>query len=74
MIDSWAKNMFIGFHGSPVSGPGRKMRRKAVIEPYDMDTAIGINNSGELMFDYHYETIDTVSSLISGGEGAAEGK
>lgn len=74
MIDSWAKNMFIGFHGSPITTPGRKMRRKAVIEPYDMDTAIGINNSGELMFDYHYETIDTVSSLISGGEGAAQGK
>lgn len=40
MVDSRAKNLFIGFHGSnsPITGLGRK----AVAEPYDMDTQLGI--------------------------------
>lgn len=67
MIDSRAKNMFIGFRGSAIEDANRQMDRKAVIEPYDMDTAIGTNNSGVLMFGYAYEDTDTVSEVISGG-------
>lgn len=67
MIDSRAKNMFIGFRGSDIDDENRLMTRKAVIEPYDMDTAIGTNNSGVLMFSYYYEDTDTVSEVISGG-------
>lgn len=68
MIDSWAKNMFIGFHGSEINDQNRFMDRKVVFEPYDMDTAIGTNNSGVLMFGYYHESTDTVSSIISGGD------
>ena len=71
MIDSRAKNMFVGFHGSPVTKSNRLMARKAVFEPYDMDTAIGTNNSGVLMFGYYLEDTDTVSSIISGGDSGA---
>lgn len=73
MIDSRAKNMFIGFRGDALADTtGRAMTRKAVIEPYDMDTAIGINNSGVLAFGYALEDIDTVSSIVSGtGEGGS---
>lgn len=68
MIDSRAKNMFIGFKGSDVTLEGSALTRKAVFEPYDMDTAIGTNNSGVLMFGYYLEDTDTVSSVISGGD------
>lgn len=70
MIDSRAKNMFIGFRGSDIDDENRLMTRKAVIEPYDMDTAIGTNNSGVLMFSYYYEDTDTVSEVISGSGGS----
>ena len=68
MIDSRAKNMFLGFNGSPVTQPNRIMDRKVTFQPYDMDTAIGTNNSGILMFSYFYEDGDTVSSIISGDD------
>ena len=35
------------------------IRKKVVWLPYDMDTAIGINNSGLLTFSYDLEDIDT---------------
>jgi len=44
------------------------IRRKATFQPYDMDTALGTNNSGVLMFGYSLEDTDTVSSIISGGD------
>lgn len=65
MIDSRAKNMFLGFHGGPADS-STLLRRKAVFEPYDMDTALGTNNSGVLMFDYSLEDSDKVSSVITG--------
>ena len=34
------------------------MRKKIVFLPYDMDTAIGINNEGVLVFSYNLEDID----------------
>ena len=68
MIDSRAKNMFIGFKGSAINDSNRAMDRKAVFEPYDMDTALGTNNSGVLMFGYSLEDVDHVSGLISGDE------
>ena len=34
------------------------IRKKIVWLPYDMDTAIGINNEGALVFDYDLEDID----------------
>ncbi len=46
----------------------RKMDRKVVFEPYDMDTGIGTNNSGVLMFSPYLEDTDRVSSVISGGD------
>lgn len=72
MIDSRAKNMFIGFKGSAINDENRAMDRKAVFEPYDMDTAIGTNNSGVLMFGYYLEDTDKVSSIISGGQGGTQ--
>lgn len=68
MIDSRAKNMFVGFHGSTNEDGSIPLARKAVFEPYDMDTAIGTNNSGILMFGYNLEDTDHVSSVISGSE------
>lgn len=51
MVDSRAKNFFPttfdGVHWFPF--------------PYDFDTAIGINNEGQLVFDYDLEDTDTVS-------------
>ena len=70
MIDSRAKNMFIGFNGSPINDSNRAMKRKITFQPYDMDTAIGTNNSGVLMFGYSLEDTDTVSSVISGEGGS----
>ena len=34
------------------------MKKKIVFLPYDMDTAIGINNEGALVFSYNLEDID----------------
>lgn len=58
MVDSRAKNLFIGFSGSDVTTPGRIATRKAVAEPYDMDTALGTNNEGSLVFSYNLEDVD----------------
>lgn len=58
MVDSRAKNLFIGFNGSEVTVPGRVAERKAVAQPYDMDTAIGTNNEGSLVFGYGLEDVD----------------
>ena len=50
MIDNRAKNMFLttfdGQHWFPI--------------PYDMDTAMGINNEGALVFDYNLEDTEQV--------------
>ena len=59
MIDSRAKNLFIGFSGGPTDPElNLGIDRKAVAEPYDMDTAIGTNNSGQLYFGYNLEDTD----------------
>lgn len=50
MIDSRAKNAFPTFFGDG----------KWLILPYDMDTAIGINNEGELSFGPYLEDTDTI--------------
>lgn len=51
LMDSRAKNMFLttfdGYHYFPI--------------PYDMDTAMGINNEGTLSFDYNCEDTDRVN-------------
>lgn len=60
MVDSRAKNLFIGFSGGDATGLTH-IDRKAVAEPYDMDTAIGTNNEGSLVFGYSLEDTDTVS-------------
>ena len=39
----------------------RAMRKKIVWLPYDMDTAIGINNEGSLVFSYNLEDVDHLS-------------
>lgn len=62
MVDSRAKNLFIGFSGADTD-PTKvtAIDRKAVAEPYDMDTAIGINNEGSLVFGYSLEDTDHLS-------------
>lgn len=59
MVDSRAKNLFIGFHGSTCSIEG--INRKAVAEPYDMDTQMGIDNEGVLRLSPYLEDTDTIS-------------
>lgn len=59
MIDSRAKNLFLttfdGTHWFPI--------------PYDFDTAIGINNEGDLVFDYDLEDTDVVGGeLVFNGQ------
>lgn len=61
MVDSRAKNLFIGFNGEPVTASGRKAVRKATAQPYDMDTSNGTNNEGSLVFGYSLEDTDTLS-------------
>lgn len=62
MVDSRAKNMFLttfdGTHWFPF--------------PYDMDTALGINNEGTLSFSYSLEDTDTVGSAdVFNGQASA---
>lgn len=57
MIDSRAKNAFPTYFASRTAGDGGD---RWYWLPYDMDTAIGINNEGKLVFDYNLEDIDKV--------------
>ena len=50
MVDSRAKNAF----------PTKFADANWGWFPYDFDTALGINNEGELVFDYNLEDIDTL--------------
>ncbi len=52
MIDSRAKNAFPTYFKSRQEGDGGD---RWFWIPYDMDTALGINNMGELVFDYSLE-------------------
>ena len=56
MIDSRVKNSFPTLYASHNGA-------KWCWLPYDMDTAIGINNEGKLAFDYNLEDIDAPSKL-----------
>ena len=51
MVDSRAKNAF----------PTKYADGKWCWLPYDMDTAIGINNEGDLVFGYNLEDTDTLN-------------
>lgn len=51
LVDSRAKNNF----------PTRYVGGKWCFLPYDMDTAIGTNNEGLLVYDYTLEDVDTVN-------------
>ena len=72
MVDSRCKNMFVGFKGGHVDSNNcvitgaTHITRKAVLEPYDMDTALGTDNSGELKYGFSYglEDTDTVDDAI----------
>lgn len=55
MIDSRAKNAFPTYFKSRVAGDGGD---RWFWLPYDMDTAIGIDNKGKLSFDYYLEDTD----------------
>ena len=61
LMDSRAKNLFMGFHGSPCEIEGSAIDRKVVAEPYDMDTAMGTNNEGTLSYGYSLEDTDTIA-------------
>lgn len=61
MVDSRAKNLFIGFAGGATTGLSH-IDRKAIAEPYDMDTSIGTNNEGALVFGYSLEDTDHLAS------------
>ena len=65
MVDSRAKNLFIGFNGSAVTVSGRAATRKATAQPYDMDTAIGTNNEGSLVFTYSLEDTDHLAGGVN---------
>jgi len=52
MVDSRAKNAFPTFYNG----------NKVCWLPYDMDTAMGINNEGSLTFGYELEDIDHLAS------------
>ena len=60
MVDSRAKNLFMGFNGSDTP-TGRVAPRKATAQPYDMDTGLGTNNEGALVFSPYLEDTDHVS-------------
>lgn len=51
LVDSRAKNNF----------PSDFVESKWCVLPYDMDTALGTNNEGLLVFDYNLEDIDTIN-------------
>ena len=55
MIDSRAKNAFPTYFKSRKEGDGGD---RWFWIPYDMDTAIGIDNKGKLTFDYYLEDTD----------------
>ena len=65
MVDSRAKNAFPTYFKSRVAGDGGN---RWFWLPYDMDTAIGINNEGELAFSYDKEDIDTINGDPDGPE------
>lgn len=52
MVDNRKKNAFPTFYLAD--------EKHLIILPYDFDTALGINNNGELKFGYWLEDIDTV--------------
>lgn len=53
MVDQRAKNMFLTYWGE--TGKWQPWL-------YDNDTCFGINNEGELVFDYYHEDIDIVNN------------
>lgn len=55
MIDSRAKNAFPTYFKSRTAGDGGD---RWFWLPYDMDTALGIDNKGKLTFDYNLEDFD----------------
>jgi hypothetical protein len=61
MIDSRAKNAFPTYYKSRVQGDGGN---RWFWLPYDMDTAIGIDNKGKLVFDYNLEDTDTLNGAF----------
>ena len=59
MVDSRAKNLFIGFNGEATGrASSDPYQMKATAQPYDMDTAAGTNNEGTLVFSYGLEDTD----------------
>ena len=59
LMDSRAKNAFPSFF----RGSGDADDGKWLILPYDMDTALGINNEGELAFGPYLEDTDQVNGV-----------
>lgn len=57
LVDSRAKNAFPTYFKSRQPGDGGD---RWFWLPYDMDTALGINNEGKLVFDYSLEDVDQI--------------
>jgi len=55
LVDSRAKNCFPTYFASRTPGDGGD---RWFWLPYDMDTAIGINNEGKLRFSFNLEDTD----------------
>ena len=60
MVDQRAKNMFLTHFASDVDADGNKLWRFIF---YDNDTCLGINNEGQISFDYSIEYHDTIGNL-----------
>ncbi len=74
MIDSRAKNAFPTYFASrdrDEQGKAKDGGDKWFWLPYDMDTAIGINNEGKLVFDYNLEDTDKLDGAdVYNGQGS----
>lgn len=72
MVDSRAKNAMLCWYTERTGGDGRKYGNKWYWIPYDMDTALGINNEGLLVYNYDKEDTDLQEGMyIFNGQDSA---
>lgn len=64
MVDSRAKNAMLCWYTERTGGDGRRYGNKWYWLPYDMDTALGINNEGLLVYNYDKEDTDLQEGMF----------